>query len=149
MKDIQGVQRGKCNTCECEEYRTSPKPQPGQLRCEYCNHTPGEHVKIIELGACSSCGKEECDKYQSEDPNSYTDCAYCGCPAHTHAGADKRKSRIFVTSIRLAFLHVQLANVVLCFTRSTQASSSATRCVHDVWSGDVSGPRHLRVPTKI
>ena len=89
MKDIQGVQRGKCNTCECEEYRTSPT-QPGQLRCEYCNHTPGEHVRIIALGACSKCGKDECNKYQSEDPNSYTDCEYCGCPAHTHAGADKR-----------------------------------------------------------
>ncbi len=93
MKDIQGVQRGKCNTCECEEYRTSPT-QPGQLRCEYCNHTPGEHVKIIELGACSSCGKEHCDKYQSEDPNSYTDCEYCGCYAQLHAGADKRKSYV-------------------------------------------------------
>ncbi len=97
MKDIQGSQRGKCNTCECEEYRTSPT-QPGQLRCEYCNHTPVEHVRIIELGACSSCGKDECDKYQSEDPNSYTDCEYCGCPAHMHAGADKRKNCTYRSS---------------------------------------------------
>ena len=92
MKDIQGIQRGKCNSCECEEYRTTAKPERGSLRCEYCNHTPGEHVRIIELGACRVCGKEECDKYQSDDPNSYTDCGYCGCGADLHAGAEKCKS---------------------------------------------------------
>lgn len=88
MKDVQGIQRGKCNSCECEEYRTSPQ-QSSNLRCEYCNHTPVEHVKIIELGACISCGKDECNKYQSEDPNQYTDCAYCGCSAQGHSGAEK------------------------------------------------------------
>lgn len=86
MKDIQGVQRGKCNSCECEEFRASPNPQ--YIRCEYCNHTPGEHVKIVELGACQKCGQDNCDKYVSEDPNSYTDCQYCGCSASCHAGAD-------------------------------------------------------------
>ena len=86
MKDIQGIQRGKCNSCECEEYRAPV--ESGRLRCEYCNHTPGEHVKIIELGACRSCGQDDCDKYVSEDPNSYTDCQYCGCSANSHAGAE-------------------------------------------------------------
>ena len=96
MKDIQGIQRGKCNSagCECEEYRTvssSSGGGGGKLRCEYCNHTPVDHVKIIELGACSKCkaSGEDCDKYESDDPNSYTDCAYCGCGANHHAGAEK------------------------------------------------------------
>jgi len=85
MKDIQGIQRGKCNSCECEEYRAPSAP--GVLRCEYCNHTPGEHVRMVELGACTKCGKDNCDKYVSEDPNSYTDCQYCGCGASHHEGA--------------------------------------------------------------
>lgn len=93
MKDVQGIQRGKCKdtSCECEEYRTSPQAQ--DLRCEYCNHTPVEHVRIIELGACKICGKDECDKYQSDDPNSYTDCGYCGCGANQHAGAEKLRKQ--------------------------------------------------------
>ena len=86
MKDIQGVQRGKCTGCECEEYR--PPPTAGHLRCEYCNHTPAEHLKMVELGACKQCGKDNCDKYVSEDPNSYTECQYCGCAASQHVGAD-------------------------------------------------------------
>ena len=86
MKDVQGIQRGKCNTCECEEYR-SPSI-PGQLRCEYCNHTPAEHVRIVELGACKQCGEDNCDKYVSDEPNSYTDCQYCGCSANQHEGSD-------------------------------------------------------------
>ncbi len=91
MKDVQGIQRGRCNAacCECEEYRTSS--QSSLVRCEYCNHTPVDHVRIIVLGACSSCGKDDCNEYQSEDPNSYTDCEYCGCPAQMHSGADKRE----------------------------------------------------------
>ena len=88
MKDIQGIMRGKCTSCECEEYRTLAEPQmAASLRCEYCNHTPGEHIKIIELGACTECGEEECSKYVSEDSKGYTDCAYCGCGANKHAGA--------------------------------------------------------------
>jgi len=89
MKDIQGIQRGKCNSCECEEYR-APSAS-GVLRCEYCNHTPGEHVRMVDLGACNKCGKDNCDKYVSEDPNSYTDCQYCGCGANHHEGADACK----------------------------------------------------------
>lgn len=94
MKDIQGIQRGKCNKCECVEYRPPPPPpgaeahgKPVRLRCEYCDHTPVEHVKIIQLGECKQCGKDNCEKYESEDPNSYTDCQYCGCEAKHHAGA--------------------------------------------------------------
>ena len=91
MKDIQGVQRGKCNasSCECEEYRAPSKS--GQLRCDYCDHTPREHVKIIQLGGCTKCGKDECNQYVSEDPNSYTECEYCGCDASVHAGAEQCK----------------------------------------------------------
>ena len=76
--------------CECEEYRTVSSDGPsggGKLRCEYCNHTPAEHVKIIDLGACSKCG--DCEKYESEELFSYTDCSYCGCGANYHAGAEK------------------------------------------------------------
>lgn len=89
MKDIQGVQRGKCNSCECIEYR-APE-EKSKFRCEYCNHTPTDHVQIVELGACKKddC---DCDQYSSEDPNSYTECQYCGCPASQHEGAQARKS---------------------------------------------------------
>ncbi len=86
MKDIQGINRGKCNECECEEYRAPP--EPGRLRCEYCNHTPADHVRIVALGACK-CGK--CDTYISDKPNEYTECQYCDCDASEHAGAEKRK----------------------------------------------------------
>jgi len=43
---------------------------------------------MVDLGACNKCGKDNCDKYVSEDPNSYTDCQYCGCGANHHEGAD-------------------------------------------------------------
>lgn len=94
MKDIQGIQRGACNKCECEEYRwwcppaDSSAGEGARLRCEYCNHTPVEHVRIIPLGACKKCG-EDCEKYESETPNKYTDCQYCGCGAQHHQGAEK------------------------------------------------------------
>ena len=98
MKDIQGIQRGKCNSpgCECDEYRTASSDGQmlggSKLRCEYCDHTPVQHVKIIELGECRTCGKDNCEKYEFEDPNSYSDCAYCGCQASQHAGAEKCES---------------------------------------------------------
>lgn len=92
MKDIQGIQRGKCNKCECEEYRSPPPDKSTgkcvKLRCEYCDHTPVEHVKMV-MGGCKKCGEDNCEKYESEDPNSYTDCQYCGCEAKHHVGAEK------------------------------------------------------------
>ena len=40
MKDIQGVERGKCSKCsDCEEYDTG---QGGSVRC-VCGHTPKDH----------------------------------------------------------------------------------------------------------
>ena len=99
MKDIQGIERGKCNSpgCECEEYRTSSTENTsdserrggGKILCEYCGHTPVQHVKIIELGECKACGKDNCSKYEFDDPHSYSNCAYCDCPASQHAGAEK------------------------------------------------------------
>ena len=90
MKDIQGIERGKCNQCECEEYRAPPPDSSsGRLRCEYCNHTPGEHVRIIALGACNKCEPGNCTNYEPEDLKSYSDCQYCGCAAVHHAGAEK------------------------------------------------------------
>ncbi len=93
MKDIQGILRGKCNKCECEEYRCPPPDEKAgeavRLRCEYCDHTPVDHVKIITLGACKQCVDHGCDKYESESTTSYTDCQYCGCGAQHHAGAEK------------------------------------------------------------
>ena len=86
MKDKQGISRGKCTTpgCECSEY-TAPQDTKG-VRCDYCDHVPVKHLKIIKLGACS-CG--ECDNYESEDPWSYTKCGYCDCPAQRHKGAEQ------------------------------------------------------------
>ena len=95
MKDIQGVERGKCGKdgCECDEYRCPPADQSTdkrmKLRCEYCDHTPAEHVKIIPLGGCRKCGEDNCDKYEPESPSSYSDCQYCGCGAQYHVGAEK------------------------------------------------------------
>ena len=87
-KDIQGMRRGKCNTCEeCEEY-IPPKEGHG-ARCDYCDHTPVEHVRMIKLGGCTSCGEEECEEYISSKQNSYTECQYCGCHASVHQGAEK------------------------------------------------------------
>lgn len=90
MKDVQGIQRGKCNICECSEYRT---PSGDGVSCEYCGHRPGEHVKMVALGQCMTkdC---DCDQYQSEDPNSYSKCLYCGCTASTHQGAEASKRTI-------------------------------------------------------
>ena len=89
MKDVYGDQRGKCNSCSCREYLAPSEPE--HHRCEFCNHTPNEHVKIIDLGPCEKCGQGGCDAYESEDPNSYTDCQYCGCPAQHHEGAEDCK----------------------------------------------------------
>ena len=86
MKDVYGNQRGKCNSCSCPEYFAPPDSD--HYRCEYCNHTPNEHVKIVQLGRCNQCGPGECDMYESEVPNSYTDCQYCGCQAQHHEGAE-------------------------------------------------------------
>ena len=88
MKDVQGIQRGKCNSCECIEYRTPE--ESGKYSCGYCGHRPVDHVRIIELGGCRTkdC---DCDKYSSDDPNSYTDCQYCGCTASVHDGAEACK----------------------------------------------------------
>lgn len=87
MKDRQGIMRGKCNGCEeCEEYIA---PKEG-ARCDYCNHTPIDHVRIIKLGACKRCGPSECSEYVSGEKSSYTDCQYCGCKAMDHTGAEKR-----------------------------------------------------------
>ena len=84
-KDIQGVMRGKCNACsECEEYLAPVKD--GGARCDYCNHTPTEHVKLIKLGACEQCG--DCEEYMSEKQNCYTKCEYCGCSAIKHKGSE-------------------------------------------------------------
>ena len=42
MKDIQGVNRGRCNKCrDCAEYTTG---DGGSVRC-VCGHTPSDHEK--------------------------------------------------------------------------------------------------------
>lgn len=88
MKDVQGIQRGKCNHCECIEYRAPGGS--GKCACDYCGHRPVDHVRIVELKECT--GKDcDCDKYSSEDPNSYSDCQYCGCSANMHVGSEARK----------------------------------------------------------
>lgn len=113
MKDVQGIQRGKCNDpgCECEEYIAHKGS--GSLRCEYCNHTPAQHVKIIALGACSSCGKDNCASYESEDPNKYTDCEYCGCKAECHAGAEKLRKPPKVPDVSASLPHGSMGQPML------------------------------------
>ena len=88
-KDVQGVLRGKCNgeCCDCEEYY--PPPEGKGLKCEYCDHVPANHVRIIQLGACRGCS--DCDKYDPEKETSYSECQYCGCEASQHKGAEARK----------------------------------------------------------
>lgn len=86
MKDKQEINRGNCTVpdCECTEYM---KPQDTGVRCDYCDHAPVKHVKIVELGACTKC--KECPSYESETVGSYSDCEYCECPAKCHEGGDK------------------------------------------------------------
>ncbi len=84
MKDVTGIERGKCNSCPCTEYRI--QAGSGGLRCDYCNHTPAEHAKVAQLGACLTCGRDTCDKYVPEDGHSTGECQYCGCDANSHAG---------------------------------------------------------------
>ena len=101
MKDRQGIVRGKCIApqCECSEYM-APQDSRG-ARCEYCDHVPVKHVKIIELGACMKC--KECDKYETEEPGSYSDCGYCECPAQYHQGAEKCKD-MFIVDFSLYYI---------------------------------------------
>eukprot|EP00731_Ephydatia_muelleri_P002148 Em0001g2148a len=83
--DVQGTVRGKCNKCsECKVFMVTSK---GQIRCEYCDHTPTDHVRIIKLGACTSCN--DCKEYMPESPTEYSDCQYCGCSSACHKGADE------------------------------------------------------------
>lgn len=94
MKDRQGIIRGKCTApeCECREYMT-PVNSNG-ARCDYCDHVPVKHVKMITLGACLKC--KECDKYETEEPGSYSNCGYCECPAQYHQGAEKCNNDTYV-----------------------------------------------------
>ena len=90
MKDKHGVQRGQCGVgdCECEQYRRPPPDSTANKHsCEYCNHLPGKHLKIVPLGACSSCGQGNCTRYEPENDWSYSECQYCGCDAKCHGGA--------------------------------------------------------------
>ena len=93
MKDVQGTLRGKCDQpgCNCKGYRRALLHNH-QLRCEYCDHTPAQHVTIIELGKCRECGKCDKYKYDSEEPCSDADCIICGCRAVHHVGAEECKS---------------------------------------------------------
>lgn len=89
MRDRQGKNRGKCTSvgCQCTEYR---KVQDlSNVRCEYCGHAPVKHIEAFdtnELGACTNCAS--CSSYVSEGSGSYSDCAYCECPAQYHKNAD-------------------------------------------------------------
>ena len=104
MKDRQGIIRGKCTTlgCECSEYMT---PQDSNsARCEYCDHVPVKHVKMIKLGACLKC--KECDEYATEEPGSYSNCGYCECPAQHHQGAEKCNKRHICICIFVFYFNV-------------------------------------------
>ena len=96
MKDKHGIQRGHCNegNCECEQYWPPPQGSTGgKLYCEYCNHLPGKHLRVVHLGACSGCGqKNNCTKYEPENDWSYSKCQYCGCDASCHEGAEHCES---------------------------------------------------------
>ena len=83
MKDVCGVERGKCTACKCKAFTCMT---PGGVRCEYCDHTPGQHVKIVELGECLSprCSGGNCMKYMSESRAENSTCLYCGCEASDH-----------------------------------------------------------------
>ena len=89
MKDVQGEMRGKCNKCECKEFMSAE----GRVRCEYCDHSPADHVRIIELGKCLSpqCNGVNCKKYMPENDTEYSNCQYCECESKYHEGADQRE----------------------------------------------------------
>lgn len=117
MKDKQAINRGNCTVpdCECTEYM---KPQDTGVRCDYCDHAPVKHVKIIELGACTKC--DECPSYESENAGSYSDCEYCECPAKCHEGGDKRNEIIHCTLFILSFVN--------SVPQATQSTISCSHC---------------------
>ena len=91
MKDKHGVPRGHCKEmgCECLEYWLPPPDFAGGKHfCEYCNHLPGKHLRIVALGYCTGCGQDNCSEYEPEDEKSYSECQYCGCEASYHKGGE-------------------------------------------------------------
>ena len=94
MKDVHGIERGKCTQCECNEFTCET---PGRVRCEYCDHPPGRHVRIVELGECLNpeCIESggNCRKYEAEGIYAGSSCAYCGCEARSHKELSSRDMR--------------------------------------------------------
>lgn len=84
MKDVQGVERGRCTACDCKGFICET---PKAVKCEYCDHAPGQHVRI-ELGECTNklCVGGNCKKYMTEGSTTTetSACAYCGCEASDH-----------------------------------------------------------------
>ena len=94
MKDKHGVMRGHCGVanCECQQYRPPPPEfSGGKHLCEYCDHLPGKHQRVVALGPCLGCGVDNCESYEPENDWSYSECQYCGCEASCHKGAEQRK----------------------------------------------------------
>lgn len=90
MKDKQGTIRGKCTSvgCQCTEY---VKLQDlSSVRCDFCKHAPVKHIEVFNnaLGACTNC--TSCYSYESEESGTYSNCAYCECPALYHKNADSK-----------------------------------------------------------
>ena len=156
MKDVQGSLRGKCNQpgCDCKGYEI-PGRYTHHRRCEYCDHTPTQHVKIIELGECQEC---DCEKYEPEDPCSYTGCAFCGCSATRHSGAEECKSwlfRICVTSYRTRVMYVQEEICLSLLSLLTESQSPTWEVSNDdvkswdnnnenLWDNSLQNSQHSR-----
>ncbi|XP_064399770.1 uncharacterized protein LOC135346165 [Halichondria panicea] len=86
MKDIQGVQRGKCNTCECEEYRTSPAATlPGPLHLRKPRpQQPGAPVTSGQMMSQAQGASGFQPRYDAhEQPLQLVTYGTCKCPGCT------------------------------------------------------------------
>ena len=50
-KDKRGVERGRCTTCDCEEYEVI---ESHHILCDYCGHPPMVHLKGNSADLCPS-----------------------------------------------------------------------------------------------
>ena len=51
-KDKQGVSRGRCNECDCEEFEVEDMKN---IKCDYCGHPPGQHEIMKKPFKADTC----------------------------------------------------------------------------------------------
>ena len=77
-KDKQGHWRGKCTvqSCDCGSFLVEDATK---VRCDYCDHVPVKHVKVLRSCTSEQCG---CQSYDEDDEEGT--CSYCGDSIKDH-----------------------------------------------------------------